>query len=201
MMKTKRNREKSGAEPERDAMLTRAASRRESSHAFRESWSRAMLWLGAFGSFAFLFTFAGKPGTQELHIGRFHLGDGLLHDLLAALGTCCLIGLASYPRSILRRVLSTAWLVRIGLISYSVYLLHTPVFSLTMRVLETLHWSRDAISWVFAPLALIATVLVARVSFELFEKPFMGAPRSKRIVPLNAGDVSAGAQQAATQRT
>lgn len=169
-----------------------AAPRRDNPQAkSREKWSRLALWIGALGSFAFLFFFAGKPGTQALQLGRFHLGGGLFHDVLAALGTCCLLDLASHPQSILRRVLSAKWLVRIGLISYSIYLLHTPVFGVVMRALESRHLSRETISWLFAPLALASTLLVARVSFEWFEKPFIGAPRSKRNTSSSARETVA----------
>ena len=67
------------------------------------------------------------------------------------------------------------WLVWLGQISYSSYLLHIFVIS---QLLELLQKSSLAVDWVGVPLfvlmSLLATTAVANLSFVVLEKPAMG---------------------------
>ena len=60
------------------------------------------------------------------------------HAAVPVIGTVLLIGLGSYYQSLVYRVLSSRLLVGVGLISYSLYLWHWPVFSFLQVILSDL---------------------------------------------------------------
>jgi peptidoglycan/LPS O-acetylase OafA/YrhL len=81
-----------------------------------------------------------------------------------------------------RRVLSAPGLLVIGAMSYTIYLYHYPVLSFLGRgMAPALNRVPDLLAMaVFGGTALLFTGACCAVFFSVFEKPFMGRPRSKR---------------------
>ncbi|MBA3671822.1 MAG: acyltransferase [Gemmatimonadaceae bacterium] len=81
----------------------------------------------------------------------------------------CLLALALVSRSpLLQRPLRNIWLRRLGVVSYTCYLVHMPILSYTMplgRILGSV-------------LGLAATLAVAALSWRLIERPLLGSPES-----------------------
>jgi peptidoglycan/LPS O-acetylase OafA/YrhL len=71
---------------------------------------------------------------------------------------------------VVARILRTKWLISLGTISYCVYLIHQLVFAGTYLLLKG-----RANSWAITAIpALVFTILIARLSWEYFEKPLVG---------------------------
>jgi peptidoglycan/LPS O-acetylase OafA/YrhL len=107
-----------------------------------------------------------------LALVRFGSGNGLVHDLATSVAAFCVLLLAIDPGSAVSRFLSTPWLVRVGVFSYSLYLVHAPILALLWFALRPLQLSPDA---TFGILVLCAPLLVGLAyGFHLlFERPFM----------------------------
>lgn len=80
------------------------------------------------------------------------------------------------PKSVLNRLLSAPWLVKLGVFSYSVYLVHLPLTkALDSAVLH--HHLPAAICGIFG---IIPLMLLVGYGFHcIFERPFMHAPPSR----------------------
>ena len=92
-----------------------------------------------------------------------------LIGLIPILGT--VLVLADGDKGLARRILTVGPLVGIGLVSYSVYLWHQPVFALTrLRTLHELH------GWEYALLTLLVLALGA-LSWRFVEQPFRNPSR------------------------
>ena len=89
------------------------------------------------------------------------------YDCLDVLYVCLL--LACLVDEKLARVLQTKWLMGLGAIAYGVYLLNVPVF----RVMETLVPVPIGLRVARALLALGITLVLAKASWEWFEKPLV----------------------------
>lgn len=105
-------------------------------------------------------------------IVRLGTGNGLVHDLATSAAAFGILLLAIDPNSAMSRWLSTRWLVRIGIFSYSLYLVHAPFLHLLWFALRPLQLSADA---TYLILVLCAPLLVALAYgfHRLFERPFM----------------------------
>jgi len=88
-----------------------------------------------------------------------------LYALIPTLGTVLLIANADAP-GLVRSVLASPPLVRIGLISYSAYLWHQPIFSLVRLT----HVEAPS-PWLMAALS-FGALLLAYLSWRLVEQPF-----------------------------
>jgi peptidoglycan/LPS O-acetylase OafA/YrhL len=108
---------------------------------------------------------------------RFGSGNGIVHDLATTAAFFCVLHLAADPNSRTARLLSHPWLVRIGIFSYSIYLVHAPLLHLSWFALRPLHLSDD---FTFFVLVLVCMPLIVLVSYGfhcLFERPFMQVKR------------------------
>lgn len=106
-------------------------------------------------------------------------GAAQLWAIVPVMGTALLVR-ASGP-SIAMRLLSTQWMVRVGLISYSAYLIHQPVFGY-------MHITMGG-QPIITRLALIVGVMgLAALSYRYIEQPFRGPKmQAARPLPLLAG--------------
>jgi peptidoglycan/LPS O-acetylase OafA/YrhL len=108
---------------------------------------------------------------------RLGSSNGLIHDIAATAAAFCLLVLAVDPAGRVGRVLSTPWLVKIGLFSYSLYLMHAPVLHLCAMALRRLPLSADA-RFLILSVACLPIILAACYGFHLvFERPFMGVKK------------------------
>jgi peptidoglycan/LPS O-acetylase OafA/YrhL len=119
-----------------------------------------------------------------LVVVRLGSGNGLVHDLATSAAFFCVLMLAAEPTSGTAKFLSHPWLVRLGIFSYSIYLVHAPLVHLAWLGLQPLGLSQDA---VFALLTLVALPLIVVVSYgfhRLFERPFMRVKSAPAPAPL-----------------
>jgi peptidoglycan/LPS O-acetylase OafA/YrhL len=108
-----------------------------------------------------------------LAILRLGSGNGLVHDLATAVAFFAVLQLALDPAGRVARVLSAPWLVRIGLFSYSIYLVHAPLLHLSWFTLRQLGLSDD-LNFVVLAVICLPLIVVASYAFHcVFERPFM----------------------------
>jgi peptidoglycan/LPS O-acetylase OafA/YrhL len=107
-----------------------------------------------------------------LALVRLGSGNGLVHDLATSAAAFCVLLLAIDANGVMSRFLSATWLVRIGIFSYSLYLVHAPFVHLFWFALRPLQLSPDV---TFFILTLCAPLVVglAYGFHRLFERPFM----------------------------
>jgi peptidoglycan/LPS O-acetylase OafA/YrhL len=118
----------------------------------------------------------GMVVVAGLAVVRLGTGNGLVHDLATVAAFFAVLQLAFDPAGRVARVLSSQWLVRIGVFSYSIYLVHAPLLHLSWFALRPLGLGDDL---TFAILALIDLPLIVIASYGfhcLFERPFMRLP-------------------------
>lgn len=100
------------------------------------------------------------------------------YDVLGLLFSVLLV--LSLLEARVARLLQVKWLMALGTISYCVYLIHELVFGMTYRVLD-----RFTSSWMAtAGLSLALTVLIAKLSWEYFEKPLVRFGHRERYQSL-----------------
>lgn len=107
--------------------------------------------------------------------GELSLGGAFTHLFLALLYTLLILLALLYRENLFGRLLCSGWLVWLGTISYGVYIIHTWVSRLVHALV------RDAApaitSWSDAATTLLAlgiTLLLAHISFHIFEKKITG---------------------------
>jgi peptidoglycan/LPS O-acetylase OafA/YrhL len=99
------------------------------------------------------------------------------YDCVGVLYACILV--ASLFDRTLARVLQARWLMGLGSIAYGVYLIHLLAFGLIFAVLKD-HPNSGATT---AIIALVLTIVIAKVSWEWFEKPFVRFGRRECFSP------------------
>ncbi len=104
--------------------------------------------------------------------------------LVPVVGTCLIILFAD-ATTLTARVLSLPPLVGVGLISYSAYLWHQPLF-----VFARIRGAGEVPGWVMAALVVLSLVL-AWISWRFIEQPFRG--RAPRALPSRRGILGASA--------
>lgn len=96
--------------------------------------------------------------------------------LLPTLGTLLVI-IFSRPNTSVTRFLSQPWLVTVGLMSYSAYLWHQPIFAFAR------HYSRVPPSWQLMTFFVILSFFLAYFTWRFIERPFRSATTvSKRYL-------------------
>jgi peptidoglycan/LPS O-acetylase OafA/YrhL len=96
-----------------------------------------------------------------------------VYALVPTLGTALIIAFA-HKGTVVARLLSWRWPVRIGLISYSAYLWHQPLFAFARIRLPT----RPS-SWTFLLLSFL-TLVLAYLTWRFVESPFRNRARFRR---------------------
>jgi peptidoglycan/LPS O-acetylase OafA/YrhL len=104
---------------------------------------------------------------------RMSSGNGLAHDVAATLATLAVLQLALDPMGRVSRFLSAPWLVRIGLFSYSLYLVHAPLLHLFWLVVRRTGLSDDLIFVVLCVVGVPITMAGSYAFHCVFERPFM----------------------------
>lgn len=120
-------------------------------------------------------------GVCALFLIRASMTDPLTmlvgYDCLALLYVCILV--ASLVDEGLAGVLRAKWLMGLGGIAYGVYLIHQLVFGAVFALLRG-YPNSGPISTV---IALVLTIVLANISWEWFEKPFVRFGQRERYEP------------------
>jgi peptidoglycan/LPS O-acetylase OafA/YrhL len=94
------------------------------------------------------------------------------YSWLALFYTCCLLIAVSSPSRIVQGFLCQRWLMALGTIAYCSYLIHMPLIQAGRRLLE-LHFSKETAWLPGGMLGIVATLVIAAVSWKFFEKPLL----------------------------
>jgi peptidoglycan/LPS O-acetylase OafA/YrhL len=94
-----------------------------------------------------------------------------LHTTLPILGVALIIGFAS-KNEVIGKVLGCKIFVWLGLISYSAYLWHFPIFAFS-RLGSSTHNNIDKLEWIFL------TLVLSILSYFAVEKPFRGRLKTR----------------------
>jgi peptidoglycan/LPS O-acetylase OafA/YrhL len=125
----------------------------------------------------FFYQFASMTGLILIIGSIFLLNKSIpfpsLYALAPTVGTALII-IFTTPNTLAYQILSLRLFVAIGLISYSAYLWHQPLFVFTrmMSMEEPSHWLLGLLS--------IVTFLLAYLSWRFVEKPFRNKQKFKR---------------------
>lgn len=90
-----------------------------------------------------------------------------------------LLYLADERRTLLKVLLESKGLVKIGTFSYSLYLIHTPVMALIFPTLLRAHWEPTIFFFVVLAVTLVVVLGVGYLFFLLFERPFLRRRQKK----------------------
>jgi hypothetical protein len=96
-----------------------------------------------------------------------------LYTLLPTIGTALVI-ISAKPNTIIYKILNKKWLVFLGLISYSTYLWHQPIFAFTRHKLG------NEVSELYFVVLSLLSILLGYVSWKWVEKPFREKNRISR---------------------
>jgi peptidoglycan/LPS O-acetylase OafA/YrhL len=140
----------------------------------RPAWNASALFGGALLAF-------GLATVCKRLLGVSHP----VTDLMWTLGFWSLIVSAAFPRGVLRRWMSFAPLAKIGVFSYSVYLVHEFVLGHVMSALASLSHTK-AVPWVLAPVAIGLTLIPGYVFYRVVEQPAIDFFRARLQVRLSA---------------
>lgn len=131
----------------------------EKSRAWINSWRPAAMSIGSIGLIVVVLG-TGWP------LSRLFVNNGLLGPAFA----CLIFALAS-GRGGVARALSGPTVVLLGEASYSLYLLHLPLWGLTLTLNAlALHLAES--SWAFVAADFVVTVAVSVVALKYVEKPY-----------------------------
>ena len=123
----------------------------------------------------------------------WRLGGAFGETFACGSGTLCILLLAIDQKGIVHRILSVSWLAKIGLFSYSIYLLHAPLLHAMRYGLNQFGWSTEARFLVFWLICMPVMLLVSYGFFLVFEKPFIGKTRKiKSPAPTPSVAVATG---------
>ncbi len=105
------------------------------------------------------------------------------------LGASALIVCAHRPRNPLARITGSRPLARIGLFSYSLYLIHFPLlYVLWQHVALPMHLGRVATYALMATAGVALILLFSYAFYLIFERPFLNSPASVPVAALQPAD-------------
>jgi peptidoglycan/LPS O-acetylase OafA/YrhL len=125
----------------------------------------------------------GAAILVQLPQGFLYLGGYALFGLASV----SLVAFAMQGRGVLHRLLCARGVVRLGQISYGVYLVHFPVFALLSQRTALPHA-------VWVPTACVLTLVIAELSFRKLEQPFLRL-KDVRFAALDASGIAARARR------
>lgn len=101
-------------------------------------------------------------------------GNVVQLDYLLGVATCAVLALGQ--DSVYARLLSIRPLQWIGIFSYSLYLVHAPLLQVVWQVLVKPQMSGSQAFLITAGAGLIVSLMVARLFFQIFERPLVPKP-------------------------
>ena len=110
---------------------------------------------------------------------------------LVALAAAGILWAAIVSTGRLRRLLVHRWMVRMGTLSYGMYVLHYAVLALCILLVHDAIGASALASVVIPVVAFVLTWLLAEASYRWLETPFLRMRKRFRALPA-AGDVPAG---------
>jgi peptidoglycan/LPS O-acetylase OafA/YrhL len=106
-------------------------------------------------------------------------------DLLNACLWCPILLIACSGGTLVDRAISNRVLVWLGVRSYSIYLIHLPLIFALGGLIARNNLGQPAAFLTLCGVGLPLTLAAAAVFFEIFERPFLNAPREQ----IQAGEV------------
>jgi peptidoglycan/LPS O-acetylase OafA/YrhL len=126
-----------------------------------------------------------------LAILRLGTGNGLVHDLATTVAFFAVLQLALDHDGLVARALNSSWLARIGVFSYSIYLVHAPLLHLSWFSLRRFGLNDDLNFILLVAVCLPLIVIGAYYFHRAFERPFMRLPPKLVTVPVTGAQSSA----------
>jgi peptidoglycan/LPS O-acetylase OafA/YrhL len=115
------------------------------------------------------------------------LGGAFGETFACGSATLCILLLAINEEGFVHRLLSARWLAKVGLFSYSIYLMHAPILHAMRYGLDQFELSVEARFLIFMLVAMPAMLVISYGFFLIFEKPFIGKMRKvAKVLPTNA---------------
>ncbi len=142
-------------------------------HHRRQDMWRDSKW----GTLGVLAALAVYTFTASVDFPRFF---GWVNPALMAFTFALVLVSVCVTRSPLGRLFSNRVMERLGLISYSIFLVHWPVVYFFSQLLERLHVHGRLVFFALFPGGVLASVVVGYVFFRLFERPFLNPPTPAR---------------------
>jgi peptidoglycan/LPS O-acetylase OafA/YrhL len=135
---------------------------------------RIIKWVSAAGSLAWIYfdLLAVYPTDTALTVGQQHNEQWTSWNYQFGIWSCVAVitFMVLFPKLPVQRFLSQKFLVRIGVLSYGLYLWHQPLFLLAHEHLYKPHLSKLS-PWVFGFGVALVAYLIAEVSFRVVERP------------------------------
>ncbi|HEX3358615.1 MAG TPA: acyltransferase family protein, partial [Tepidisphaeraceae bacterium] len=142
--------------------------------------TRQFAWIGALA-------FSGITAALILRT-NWHGTKLMLFDVLyGAAATFIIIHCAARRSSFLRIGLESRVVMLLGAISYSLYLMHTPVLMLVHQWTQAWHSSAPAVLMIMLLVGVPAAIIACSIFYWIFERPFLN-------VRAKLGSVAAKAQ-------
>jgi peptidoglycan/LPS O-acetylase OafA/YrhL len=110
-------------------------------------------------------------------------GNGIVHDLATSVGAFAILMLCLNAGGATVRVLSRPALVRVGIFSYSLYLIHAPVLHLLDLALDNAGVDPNIQFGLLVIFGFPVILLVAYGFHCVFERPFMRGANPVRVTP------------------
>lgn len=127
---------------------------------------------------------------KEIHAGREHSGIAGVWQADVLAGVMCVSTIIicarasaandEHSQSRILRCLSSRPLVQVGVFSYSLYLIHSPILALIDYYSQPLHARPGLLLALLLSVGVPLSLLIARGFFYWFERPFLTSPRAPR---------------------
>ena len=127
---------------------------------------KVFIWIGFGAAITMIFLFQNDALTKL----------GLTELVVGVLAMCMLIVCAQFPENPIARLVSINFIAKIGLFSYSLYLIHFPLQQIIwLYLVLPLHLGKTVTFLVMASVGTAAIVVLAFAFYLLFERPFCSA--------------------------
>lgn len=127
----------------------------------------------------------------KLRPGWLALADALAGLAAASLLVACttVVTSKSASRPIVLRIFESDWAVRLGAVSYTLYLIHSPLITLAhLALMKAVNLDAMRRLLLLPPVAIVIIVPVTLAFYFLFERPFVSS-RRKAASPVLASTV------------
>ncbi len=145
---------------------------------------KAFVWIGGIAAVLMLALFQSESLTKL----------GFTEFVVGVVAMCVLIVCAHWPHNPIARIASLEFVAKIGIFSYSLYLIHFPIQQfIWLYIVLPLHLGKPATFLVMATFGTTLIVLFAFAFYLLFERPFCTTQSARipdRVVPEPSAELT-----------